>query len=231
MRRAEEALARAAGARVMASPVTVRKGMLLQLGSGAELAAGHIVLATGGWAGVAPLSDARPAMSVYQRTVLLAEITPQEAARFSAMPSLIYVPEEQMTDLYLLPPIRYPDGRIYLKIGGESTSPQAQDEAALNAWFKTAGSAEAGAVLEAELRKLMPDLKIMRTTTAACAVSFTATGYPYIARLDSDTTLLTGGNGSAAKSADELGRLGAVAALGGGLAAEGLGTDFAPVFA
>jgi len=39
------------------------------------------------------------------------------------------------------------------------------------------------------------------------------------------------GEGSAAKSADSLGRLNPVAAFGGDLAAEGFGTDFAPVFA
>jgi sarcosine oxidase len=76
----------------------------------------------------------------------------------------------------------------------------------------------------------MPGLAIRRTATAACAVSFTATGYPYVARIEDGVTLLTGGNGAGAKCADELGRLGAVAALGGDVAAEGLGTDFAPVF-
>ena len=231
MRRAEETLAQAAGARVIPTHVTARNGAVLTLATGAALAAGHVVLAMGGWAGVDPMSSGRPAMRVYQRSVLLAEIDPDEAARLAGMPSLIYVPQGARTDLYLLPPIRYPDGRLYLKIGGEETSPEALDTAALNAWFKTKGSATAGAVLEAELRMLMPDLRIMRTTTAACAVSFTATGHPYIGRLDANTTLLTGGNGAAAKSADELGRLGAVAALGGAVAAEGLGTDFAPMFA
>ena len=76
----------------------------------------------------------------------------------------------------------------------------------------------------------MPDLMIAQTKTAACAVSFTASGHPYIGRLDDATTVLTGGNGAAAKCADELGRLGAVAALGGDVTAEGIGATMAPVF-
>ena len=231
MRRAEESLAIKAGARVIATHVTLRDGAVLTLATGGGLVAGHVILAMGGWAGVAPLTVGRPLMRVYQRTVLLAEITEAEAARLTGMPSLIYVPQGAETDLYVLPPIGYPDGRVYIKIGGEHSSPEALDDASLNAWFKTDGSARAGAELEAHLRKLMPGLAIVRTTTAACAVSFTATGYPYIARLDAESTLLTGGNGAAAKCADELGRLGAIAALGGDVAAEGLGTDFAPVFA
>jgi sarcosine oxidase len=230
MRRAHEALAVADGARVIATHAISCAGTTLELADGSSLSAGHVVEATGGWAGAAPLSHARPAMEVYQRTVLLAEVSQTEAARLADMPSLIYVPEGDDDDLYVLPPIRYPDGKFYIKIGGEKSSPRACDGPTLNAWFKTRGSPEAGAVLCAALRVLMPDLSIAGTVTAPCAVSFTATGYPYIAKLDAQTTMLTGGNGSAAKNADELGRLGAVAALGGSMAAEGLGTDFAPAF-
>jgi sarcosine oxidase len=231
MRRAHERLAVAAGAEVIATHVLAREGTALRLADGQTLSAAHVVLATGGWAAAAPLDMARPAMDVCLRTVLLAEVSDAAAEALTGMPSLIYVPEAAETDLYVLPPIRYPDGRVYLKIGGEKISAQARDVVALNAWFKTEGSIDAGNTLLAALRDLMPDLHVTRTTTAACAVSFTTTGYPYIARLDDRVTLLTGGNGAAAKCADELGRLGAIAALGGSVAAEGLGTEFAPVFA
>ena len=231
MRRAHEVLALAAGAEVIATHATARDGGTVALADGRQLTADHVVVATGGWASAAPLTPVRPAMRVYQRTVVLAEVSEAEAARLSDMPTLIWVPENDPTDRYLLPPIRYPDGRLYIKIGGEDTSPEARDGETLNAWFRTAGGAAAGASLLADLVKLMPDLRIDGTMTLPCAVTFTETGYPYIARLDDTVTLLTGGNGAAAKSADELGRLGAVAALGGDVAAEGLGTDFAPVFA
>lgn len=230
MRRAHEMLARKAGAEVIALPAVTRDGGTVTLADGRLLSADHVILATGGWAGVAPLDTRRPAMRVYQRTVLLAEVSDEQAARLIGMPSLIYVPGDDPTDRYVLPPIRYPDGRYYLKIGGELDSPEACDGTALNAWFKTDGGTKAGEALLGDLRRLMPGLDIARTATAACAVSFTATDYPYIARLDAHVTLLTGGNGAGAKCADELGRLGAVAALGGNVAAEGLGADFAPVF-
>lgn len=230
MRRAHEALAVAAGAVVVPTHATGREGGTVTLADGQSVTADHVVVATGGWASASPLGMARPAMRVYQRTVVLAEVSEAEAARLKGMPSLIWVPEDDPTDRYLLPPIRYSDGRIYLKIGGEDTSPEARDGDTLNAWFRTAGGADAGAALLADLVKLMPGLRIDRVVTAPCAVTFTATGYPYIARLDDRVTLLTGGNGAAAKCADELGRLGAIAALGGSVAAEGLGTDFAPVF-
>lgn len=230
MRRAHETLAQDAGAEVVTSHAVAREGGAVTLADGRRLSAEHVVVATGGWASAAPLGMARPAMRVFQRTVVLAEITESEAARLEDTPSLIWVPDNDPTDRYLLPPIRYPDGRIYVKIGGEDTSPEARDGETLNAWFRTPGGDEAGRSLLADLVKVMPEMRIERVLTAPCAVTFTKTGYPYIARIDDRATLLTGGNGAAAKCADELGRLGAVAALGGSVAAEGLGTDFAPVF-
>lgn len=229
MRRAHETIAASHGARVIAAHLMVRQGQDLTLSDGSALKARHVVLATGGWAGMPGLGDARLAMRVYQRTVLLAEIDEAQQRELAGMPSLIFVPEDRHTDLYLLPPIRYPDGRFYIKIGGEAQSPIATEAQALNAWFKTVGDPAAAAILQAHLHDVMPDLTIDRTKTAACAVSFTASGHPYIGRLDDHTTLLTGGNGAGAKCADELGRLGAIAALGGDVTAEGIGANLSPV--
>jgi len=142
------------------------------------------------------------------------------------MPTLIFVPEGESHDLYLLPPIRYTDGRWLVKIGGEDDSPRLRSAAEMTAWFRSAGSPEAGRTLLEKLGRVMPELPLNRTSTASCAVTFTATGKPYIARLDATTTILTGGNGAGAKCADELGRLGAVVATRGDLSDEGFGCTF-----
>ncbi|MGP1355928.1 NAD(P)/FAD-dependent oxidoreductase [Roseicyclus sp.] len=229
MRRAEEALAMAAGAEVIREAAVARAGGSVTLGSGGAVAAGHVVVATGGYAGMDALLPFRPALLVYARTVAFVEVRGDEAAALSGMPTLIFVPEGQAHDLYLLPPIRYPDGRWLLKIGGEVESPRLTDAAGMTAWFRGAGSAEAGRTLLGQLARLMPDLPMARTSTGACAVAFTATGAPYVERLDETLTLVTGGNGAGAKCADELGRLGALAATGAELAGEGYGCDFRTV--
>ncbi|WP_439138840.1 NAD(P)/FAD-dependent oxidoreductase [Roseicyclus sp.] len=230
MRQAHETLAIAAGADVNRASVVARHGGRLDLSDGTALQAGHVVLAMGGWSAMPSLGHAELAMRVYQRTVLLVGVDDRQADLLAGMPSLIFVPDDRHTDLYVLPPIRYPDGHRYIKIGGEAASPIATDAATLNAWFKTEGSQAAATRLCAHLHALMPELTITRTISAPCAVSFTATGHPYIGQLDDATTVLTGGNGAAAKCADELGRLGAMTALGGDIATEGLGADLAPVF-
>jgi sarcosine oxidase len=229
MRRAEEALAVAAGAQVIREAAVARTGVCVTLGSGGAISASHVVVATGGYAGMDALLPFRPELRVYARTVAFVEVSEADASALAGMPTLIFVPEGQAHDLYLLPPIRYPDGRWLLKIGGEVESPRLTDAAGMTAWFRSAGSAEVGRTHLGQLARLMPGLPMARTSTGACAVAFTATGVPYVERLDEALTLLTGGNGAGAKCADELGRLGALAVTGQDLRAEGYGCDFRTV--
>ena len=52
-------------------------------------------------------------------------------------------------------------------------------------------------------------------TLDTCAVSKTPSEMPYIDMVDDRVGVATGGNGLAAKSGDEIGRLGALTLLGG----------------
>jgi sarcosine oxidase len=229
MRRAEEALAVAAGALVLPEAATARRDTRITLASGATIDAGQIVFATGAYAGMDALLPFRPRLEVYARTVAFVELADAEAAALSDMPTLIFVPEGETHDLYLLPPIRYPDGRWLVKIGGEADSPLLETAEDMTRWFRSGGRAVAGRALLDALRRVMPGLPMTRSFTAPCAVAFTATGKPYVARIAPGLTLLAGGNGAGAKCADELGRLGACIATGATLAEEGYDCDFRAV--
>jgi sarcosine oxidase len=227
MRRAEEVLAMAAGAQMVPEPAIAQGEGRITLASGTTVAAKEVIVATGAYAAIDALLPLRPAMVVYARTVAFVELSDTEAAALSAMPTLIFMPEGLAHDLYLLPPIRYPDGLWRIKIGGEDVSPRLTTAAEATSWFRSGGDAAAGATLLGALSDVMPGLPMDHTSFGACAVSFTATDKPYVARIDAGTTVLTGGNGAGAKCADELGRLGAIVARGGDLAPEGYACDFA----
>jgi sarcosine oxidase len=183
-------------------------------------------VATGGYAGMDALLPMRPPFDVYARTVAFAELTEAEAKGLAGMPSLIFVPDGQDHDMYLLPPIRYPDGRWLVKIGGEADSPRLTTSSEMTAWFRSGGNRAAGSRLLDALARVMPDLPLTRTSLGACAVTFSATGKPCIEGLGEGTVLLSGGNGAGAKCADELGRLGAILAVGGTLRDEGYACSF-----
>ena len=226
MRAAQTRLAEAAGAVRHRSPAVALEGRAVALRDGTRIEAGHVVVATGPHAGTDRLLDRRPRMTVWGRTIALARVSEREAARLADLPSAIWVPEGWDHDLYMVPAARYPDGGLWLKLGGQVDSPTIGSDAEMRAWFRGGGEAHVGARLLRELHALIPSLAVEETRIAPCAVVWTATGMPYMDRVRDGVTILAGGNGAAAKCGDELGRLGMLVATGAGLAGAGYASDF-----
>ena len=84
MRRAEEALAVAAGASVFPEAAIARRDARITLASGATINAGQIVVATGAYAGMDALLPFRPRLEVYARTVAFVELEETEAMALAA---------------------------------------------------------------------------------------------------------------------------------------------------
>ena len=209
--------ARAGAIRIDALAERVAAGEV-RLEGGRSIGAPRIVLATGAWTrDLLPGSDL--GLWPVRATALLAEVGEANP------PVLLWEEPETPCGPYLLPPIRYPDGRRWLKIGGERVhEPLAPDE--IDPWFASDGDADQAAHLLSRLRTVLLGLAIGRTRRFPCAYAKTRTGYPLIHRFAPGLTILAGGNGAGAKSSDEVGRLGARAALGE--AAEVAGCRFAP---
>ncbi|MEM9855635.1 MAG: hypothetical protein AAF841_14485, partial [Pseudomonadota bacterium] len=152
-------------------------------------------------------------LRVEARTVALLEVSREEAARRANMPTLILA-DGRVIDIYLLPPIRYPDGKWYFKIGGGPHDRRLRTEAEMTAWYQSGGDHRAADSLTAIFQTLVPDAVVMGARMAPCVTTYTPDELPAIGRLDEVTCVATGGNGRGAKCSDELGRLGARALLG-----------------
>lgn len=170
----------------------------------------QVLVAAGGWTDT--VLGREPQLDVYARTVALFEISEKEASRLAKMPSLVYQSPESP---YLLPPIRYPDGKIYVKLGGDPADIKLDGPDAVHAWFRGGGSPDVRDRLEEMIRELMPSLDIHSVRMDACVTSWTADRLPEIRRLGEHVSVCTGGNGSGAKCSDELGRRGAALVLEG----------------
>ncbi|MCY4178961.1 MAG: FAD-dependent oxidoreductase [Litoreibacter sp.] len=168
----------------------------------------QIIVAAGGWSDMV-LGRARQ-LDVYARTVAFFEISATEATRLSKMPALVWQAPE---DPYLLPPIRYPDGKIYVKLGGDPEDVRLDGPEAVGEWFRSGGNADVRDRLEDMIRELMPSLDIRAVTMDACVTSWTADRLPEIRRASEGLVICTGGNGAGAKCSDELGRRGAALVL------------------
>ncbi|WP_026617788.1 NAD(P)/FAD-dependent oxidoreductase [Ensifer aridi] len=232
--RAQTIAAEKFGALVIRSEVvSVEKGadhVLVKTLDRHSVSAGRILVAAGGFSLSEALLPQPIDLTVKARTVLFAEVGPDDLAGFAGMPSLIGAAPEQDRSYYLLPPVAYADGRHYIKIGGDPTDRILKSEPAIREWFRGSGSAEAADHLRGLLAGVMPGLRPVSTHFSPCVTSFTRHGYPYIGFVSDRVAVLTGGNGQAAKSSDEIGRLGAALVMDGRLQADEYETDFAVAY-
>lgn len=191
-----------------------------------------VLLAAGGFSIASDLLPQPLDLSVNARTVAFFEIPDEELSAYAGMPSLIYEPSESLDHIYLLPPVRYPDGKTYLKIGGDPDDLKLLTEPAIREWFKSGGRESTRNHLKRIIDGLVPGVANAPISMAACVTSFTPHGYPAIGFSSSPRIgVLTGGCGAAAKSSDEIGRLGAVLLVNGSLEGEDYPAVFTPSFA
>lgn len=229
---AEVAAAQARGADLyQAEVVSVayqRGSVVVTCADGARFEGAKVVVACGPFSKAEGLLHEPIPMTVYARTVAFLEIDAAEAKRLAAMPSLIYVPPDLSCEPYVLPPVRYPDGKMYLKIGGDPVDIPLDTVADMKEWFRGLGDADVAAFLADKLKGLMPGLGCKSVTYGSCATSFSPKGNPLIYEQSEQCVVLTAGNGAGAKCGDELGRLGALVASGQGITADDYLTDFKP---
>lgn len=228
--RAHTAAAENAGAHVIGETVLhcreTNSHTTVTTDKGHTFSAGKVLIAAGYNARLTDLCKNAPRLNVYARTIAFFEVDDGEANRLSRMPSLIFIPSDRSCEPYLLPPIRYPDGKYYLKIGGDPEDIPLRTDEDVRAWFQGSGSPLVRDRLEKVLFDLMPDLTVRSVTSGSCVTSFTATGKPIIQSLSDRIAVVTGGNGKGAKCSDELGRLASTLLLGCNLSTSPYETTF-----
>jgi sarcosine oxidase len=148
----------------------------------------------------------------------MAELDDQQAGALDAMPCINRtIDHPQLADLYVLPPIRYPDGRTYLKAGANTMIDHwLPGPAAVRAWYDHGNDHGPLPALREALTGLLPGIRVRAWHTRRCADAYTAHRRPYIDILEPGRlTIALGGNGRGAQAADAIGQLIAGLALTG----------------
>jgi hypothetical protein len=127
------------------------------------------------------------------------------------MPSLSYrFGEDPMRFVYLLPPIQYPDGKYYVKIGHSKGNLMDNDRKSLIRWFQGDGDPRRIEWLTETLHNLLPDISFNSLHSKSCVTTNSPTGMQFIDQFDDPRVYgLLADNGQCAKSADELGHIAA----------------------
>jgi sarcosine oxidase len=233
--RAQLALTVAAGGRLLRAAVTgVHKDPASGLwclrlqgddGGSGDIRAERILVATGAFTNqnkVLPEGH-RLALHAFSEPNLLFEIGDDQLGRLQHLPPVVTVDPEDSGDanmsLYLLPPIRYPDGKWYMRIG-PGMQPIVQELRTVDemlSWYSRQEiTAHQEAFLTMTMHLLVPELKPVSVRAACCIIEKTHSRYPYLGHLDDDEslTVAVGGNGHGARGSDEIGRLAATVVLG-----------------
>ncbi|MCO6185632.1 FAD-binding oxidoreductase [Rhizobium sp. L1K21] len=233
--KAQNVLAQKAGADIIpAVAVAVREQAgraVVDLADGETLTADKVLVATGGFSIMKGLLPQPLDMTVYARTVVFFELGEAETERLAGMPSMINKALEEHENTYMLPPIRYPDGKTYLKIGGDPEDIPLADGKAVAEWFRTGPSGAVVDHLVGRMRALVRDLRAASIFAKPCVTSFSANGFPMIGWTASPhIAVMTAGAGASAKSSDEIGRLGAELIRDGRIVSSEYDVDLSPVF-
>lgn len=186
-----------------ATGITVRAG-------GERIAADRVLVAAGGMTD--HLLPEPLTLKVLARTVVFFELDETEAKRLSHLPALV-LRMDDAAEPYMLPPIRYPDGRLLLKLGGDPVDVPLESPQAIGDWFRSGGNPKVRDYLIDLMARLIPDLAPTGTHMEPCMTTYSADGYPVIRRLTPRLAVAAAGNGAGAKCSDELGRRGALATL------------------
>ncbi len=191
-----------------------RDGVEITTRVGQRFQARKALLSAGGYSNT--LLERKLDMPTKSHTILLAETPPDEIERLRRMPSIISSFDNPAVDsLYMLPPLPYPDGKTYIKLGPSGLDERyfdtTEDDRELIPWFQSDGSAVIAAKMKNALHRMVTDLKVISYQTAPCLITYSAHGNPYIDAIVEDRLYVTtAGNGYGAKSSDEIGRIGAL---------------------
>ncbi|MEV4690537.1 FAD-binding oxidoreductase [Micromonospora echinospora] len=225
---AQLSLAQAAGARLLRAAVTmVGKDadgtwqISIQDGDTTSTVHAHrILIAAGAFTNhnnVLP-AGTRLALHAFSEPNLLFEVSDSQLEQLRHLPPVVTVDPDDLGDanlsLYLVPPVQYPDGRWYMRIG-PGMQPYVEELRTVNDmvdWYaRQEPTARQTASLTRMMNLLVPALEPVSVRFSGCIIEKTPSRYPYIGHLNGDPTITVavGGNGHGARGSDEIGRLAA----------------------
>ena len=173
-----------------------------------EIEAHKILVCGGGFTNFTKILPFDLPIGVRGRTIVMGEVNKMKLSDYELYPSIIHKPDLPGRHYtYILPAIKYPDDKYYIKIGGSNyyTSINSYNEAI--DWFKSNGNDEEINAITNELNTIYPKEIFERYRTSTCITTWTRSGYPIIDEIEKNLFVSVGGNGSAAKSSDYIGKI------------------------
>lgn len=169
------------------------------------LEASAVVIASGAWSN--GILARHVALRRKREHVLFAKVDAAAAAAMVMRPAVFGGATGAVEDVYLLPPLRYPDGSWYLKLGANTLHDQAVLQGSIDEWYADGDSSVAEPDLVAAFCTILPQIEVEAFHTERCVITYTAHGKPYLDQVADGLYVAIGGNGHGASWADGAGQL------------------------
>lgn len=189
---------------------TAGDGVQARTASGTVVRAGRAVVAAGAYVQAFGLLPAPLPVVAVGITALFFRVDGDAAEALDGMPAVMWRSADEHDGHYMLPPVRYPDGGLWFKIGGHHDSGPLQSAAEVDAWHRADGAARDAAALVEWVGERIPVLSGRDAHRIGCVITETPTGLPIIDEVAPGVVVATGCAGASAKSSDEIGRIAAV---------------------
>lgn len=190
----------------------------LKTNSGKAIRAEKLVLATGSFANFFDILPSELSLELKGENVILAAVSGKEALRLNNLPCLLYeIETREYEGIYVLGPVRYPDGKVYVKMGCNLPEDlRFSNLSSVQTWFRNDRGSDHIGKLTSVFRGLMPGVRFDSFISKRCIISRTPHKKPYIGLADGKGLFVaTGGNGYSAMCSDALGWITANLALNG----------------
>lgn len=163
------------------------------------------------------------ALHVFTEPNLLLRLSPDQVEEYAGLPPVVTIDPDDIGNLnsssYLVPPVRYPDGHWYARIGPgmQPMVKELSDAEEMVTWSRRQRiTDEQREVLGEMMSTLLPGLEPTAVVEAGCLIDKTPSRYPYLGTVDDAGSfcVAVGGNGHGARGSDEMGRLASRVVLG-----------------
>jgi sarcosine oxidase len=208
-------IARQQGATIIPQTVSVvqKEGdwIVVKTTEGATYRAKKVLVAAGAFTNYHNLLPRPIPLKVKTETIILGRLSEAEAQRLGDMPIVVYlIDDPEIENIYMTPPIQYPDGDYYIKMGANTIADQWPTTLAeIQAWFREGDSDLCKGAMERALRSQFPDVEFLSVETKRCIVCYTPSRHATIDEVGNGIFVAAGGNGRGAKGSDTLGYLAA----------------------
>ncbi len=187
-------------------------GVVVTAVGGQQFAADRVLVAAGSFSNAPGLLPEPLPLTLKTEFVVFGRVSDGEAERLAAMPVIHYdIDDDTLADIYMVPPVRYPDGHHYIKMGANTVADQFLTTVReMCDWYGHGDSDVMLDALRGAVMRIVPGIEVLDWHTGRCVITRTPNQMPLIKPVVADRLFVAvGGNGASAACSDALGQVAA----------------------